>query len=166
MFKKLLFTVLALLCAYNIAVVAYRILEPKPEAAVTDGSELDYDTLKQYILSGGENTTHYLFFYSMYDTDSIYVRQNLLPAVEKDTAITIATAIEIVDVSDLDRYENMASLESDWGIFSIPAFAAVTVTEGKVDVLDVLEEEDTFTADDLLNWIERNEISGSISENN
>ena len=167
MFKKILFSFLLLLCTYNIAVVAYRIFEPRPESVYTpDSSALDYDTLKQYIVSSGDNTTHLLFFCSGYDTDSIYIKETVLKTVEKDTSINIAGVIETVDVTMIDADNELTRLTNDWGITSIPAFAAVTTEDGEPVVLNTLEQSSgaVFTSDDIIRWIESNDISGTVSE--
>jgi hypothetical protein len=57
-----------LIILYSTAVVAYRLFEPVATYHVGDeDTYLDYNSLKEYVKSGGESSVHYLFFYSSED---------------------------------------------------------------------------------------------------
>ena len=166
MFKKLLFSILAVICIYNVAVIGYRIFEPRDDTQENSENYLDYETLSQYILSTGENTVHYVFFCSLYNSDCVYIENSVLSAIEKDTDITVSSTIEIVDVTELDEEDELNRLEEEWNISAVPAFAAITSENGTAVVLNTLIQTDkTLTADEITAWITENEISGSIQEN-
>lgn len=164
MFKKVVFSLLLLISAYSAAVVAFRVFEPKTDANVVEESAyLDYDSLKEYILSTGESVTHYLFFYSRNDNDCVYVKNTVLTSVNADTQLQIDRIIETVDITALE--ENMLSekLTADWGIQRYPAFVAVSVKDGEPVVLNSLEYdgEIPLSAAQVEEWLRENGLSSN-----
>ena len=165
MLKKILFSFLCLLVIYSSGVVIYRIYEPKTDTNVVEESAyLDYESLKEYVMSTGESVTHYLFFYSMSDNDCVYIKNTVMAKVQSDTLLQIDRIIETVDITALEANMTTARLSKEWGISRYPAFAAVTVEDGQIKVVNMLEYdgEVPLTALDIEGWLEMN---GLISAN-
>ena len=164
MFKKVVYSLLLLICAYSTAVVAFRVFEPKTDTNVIDeGAYLDYDSLREYILSTGESVTHYLFFYSRNDNDCVYVKNTVLASVSVDTQLQIDRMIETVDITSLEANMLTEKLSADWGIQRYPAFAAVTVKDGEPVVLNSLEYdgEIPLSALDVEAWLRENVLTAN-----
>ena len=164
MFKKVVYSLLCLITVYSIAVVAFRIYEPKTDANVVEESAyLDYDSLKEYILSTGESVTHYLFFYSRNDNDCVYVKNTVLASVTVDTQLQIDRIIETVDITALQDNMLTEKLAADWGIQRYPAFAAVSVIDGEPTVLNSLEYdgEIPLTPADVETWLKENGLTSN-----
>lgn len=164
MLKKVVYALLALLVAYSSGVVTFRIFEPKTDANVVEESAyLDYDSLKEYVMSTGESVTHYLFFYSREDNDSVYVKNTVLATVTADTQMQIDKIIETVDITSLQQNMTDGKLSADWGISRYPAFAAVTVADGAPVVLNSLEYdgEIPLSAAQVEEWLRLNGLINS-----
>ena len=117
MFKKIVFALLALIVVYSSAVVTFRIFEPKTDTNVVEESAyLDYDSLREYILSTGESVTHYLYFYSRLDNDCVYVKNTVLATVTADTQLQIDKIIETVDITSLEQNMTTGKLPNKHGI--------------------------------------------------
>ena len=165
MLKKIVYALLAAIVIYSCGVVTFRIFEPKTDTNVVEESAyLDYDSLKEYIMSTGESVTHYLFFYSREDNDCVYVKNTILATVMADTQLQIDRIIETVDITSLQQNLTTGRLSSDWGISRYPAFAAVTVADGAPKVLNVLEYdgEIPLSAAQVEDWLREN---GLITSN-
>ena len=162
MLKKVLFALLALIVIYSSSVVVYRIYEPKNDTNVVDENPyLDYDSLKEYILSTGESVTHYLFFYSRKDNDCVYVKNTVMASVAADTKMQVDRIIETVDITPLEDNLTTGRLASEWGISRYPAFAAVTVADGVPTVISVLEYdgEIPLSARQVEDWLAENGLT-------
>ena len=159
MFKKLLFSLLALLMIYSGAMIAYRIFDPKLDTdEQRNFAYLEYDTLKDYILSYGESSKHILLFYSGADANSVYVKDTVLSTVQSDTSLAIPQIIEIADVTSIHRSDALTRLVKDWEIHAIPAFLSVGVKNGECVVLNRLEwDSDTpMSASVIEDWLAEN----------
>ena len=164
MFKKIVFALLALIVVYSSAVVTFRIFEPKTDTNVVEESAyLDYDSLREYILSTGESVTHYLYFYSRLDNDCVYVKNTVLATVTADTQLQIDKIIETVDITSLEQNMTTGKLAADWGLGNYPAFAAVTVADGEPYVINslVYDGEIPLSAQQVEEWLELNGLTGS-----
>lgn len=156
MLKKLLFSLLCALMLYSTAVAAYRIFEPKQENLTVDSSSfISYASLKEYIVSSGESSTHFLFFYNELDTDSIYVRTSVVNEVIAKTGLDLSNMIETVDLASYNQENLPASMAEDWGLSSYPAFAIVTLRDGEITVEQKLENSSSvpISAPVLIQWL-------------
>ena len=159
MLKKIMFTLLSLIMIYSTAAVLYRIFEPESEINTdTRTVSLDYDSLNEYLLSTGEGTIHYLMFSSTLSADCQYVLNTVIPTVNTDLNIQAESLIEIVDVTVLDKEMNINRLTADWGLSSIPSFAAVHIQDGTVIMDNTLESDPQkpMSAADLEGWLRQN----------
>lgn len=164
MFKKVVYSLLLLIVAYSMSVVAFRIYEPKKDTNVVEESTyLDYDSLREYILSTGESVTHYLFFYSSNDNDCVYVKNTVLASVTVDTQLQIDRIIETVDITVLEENMLTEKLAAEWGIQRYPAFAAVSVVDGAPVVLNSLEYdgEIPLSAANVEEWLRENGLTAN-----
>ncbi len=159
MLKKIMFSFLCLLILYSTAVVAYRLFEPSATYHIGDeDTYLDYNSLKEYVKSGGDSSVHYLFFYSSEDNDSAYIKNTVITTVENDTSLQFTKIIETVDITSLVRNMQTNKLSEDWQLSSYPAFAAVTVKNGEIIVNNKLENtsDHQITAEDFEAWLTLN----------
>ena len=158
MFKKLLFSLLAVLMIYSSAVMVYRIFEPQLDTdEQKDLTYVEYSTLPDYILSHGEASIHIVFFCSLQDANSLYVKDTILSTVQSDTDLPISQILEVVDIGNAGA-DISARLLRDWGVESIPSFVSIGVRGGKCTVLDRLEWKDTepLNAAMIESWLEDN----------
>lgn len=156
MLKKLLFSLLCALMVYSTSVAAYRIFEPKQEKLSVDSSSfISYASLKGYIVSSGESSTHFLFFYNELDTDSVYVRTSVLNEVIARTGLDLSGMIETVDLASYNQENLPADMAEQWGLASYPAFAIVTLNDGQITVEEKLEYSSSvpITAPVLIQWL-------------
>ena len=152
MLKKIMFSILCLIMLYSTAVVAYRLFEPTASYHVGDeDTYLDYNSLKEYVKSGGDSSVHYLFFYSSEDDNSVYIKNTVITKVENDTSLQFTKIIETVDITSLVRNMQTSKLSEDWTISSYPAFAAVTVNNKLENTND-----HQITAADMEQWLALN----------
>ena len=159
MLKKIMFSILCLIMLYSTAVVAYRLFEPTASYHIGDeDTYLDYNSLKEYVKSGGDSSVHYLFFYSSEDDNSVYIKNTVITKVENDTSLQFTKIIETVDITSLVRNMQTSRLSEDWTISSYPAFAAVTVKNGAIIVNNKLENtnDHQITAADMEQWLALN----------
>ena len=161
MLKKILFSLLCILMVYSGAVAAYRIFEPRQDHVRLDSSSfISYASLKEYIVSSGESSQHFLFFYYDGESNSMYVRTSVLSDVKAKTGIDLDSLLEIVDLSGY-RQENLhASLAEQWGLSDYPSFALVTLKDGEIQVLSRLEWSSgtPITGTLLIQWLQDNGI--------
>lgn len=161
MLKKILFSLLCILMVYSGAVAAYRIFEPRQDHVRLDSSSfISYASLKEYIVSSGESSQHFLFFYNDGESNSMYVRTSVLSDVKAKTGIDLDSLLEIVDLSGY-RQENLhASLAEQWGLSDYPSFALVTLKDGEIQVLSRLEWSSgtPITGTLLIQWLQDNGI--------
>lgn len=165
MLKKILFSLLSILMVYSTCVAAYRIFEPDIESVSDDTSSfISYASLKEYIVSGGESSEHFLFFYNPLDSDSIYVRTSVIPDVESRTGLDLTSMIETVDLSGVLQENLPTSLASDWGLADYPAFALVVLKDGEIVIDATLQPSASspITTPILTQWLRDN----GIYENN
>lgn len=161
-----MFSFLCLLILYSTAVIAYRLFEPTASYHVSgEDSYLDYNSLKEYVRSGGDSSVHYLFFYSGEDNNSAYIKNTVLTEAENDASLQFTRIIETVDITNLVRNMQTSRLADDWQISSYPAFAAVTVKNGNIIVNNQLEytEDDPITVEKLEDWLSLNGLYQSTS---
>lgn len=157
---------LCLIILYSTAVIAYRLFEPTATYHVGDeDTYLDYNSLKEYVKSGGDSSVHYLFFYSSEDNNSAYIKNTVITTVENDTSLQFTKILETVDITNLIRTMQTYKLADDWQLSSYPAFAAVTVKNGNIIVNNKLENtsEHQITAEDLENWLTLNGLYQNTS---
>lgn len=167
MAKKIIFTFLTLLILYSTAVVAYRLFEPENNTEYPDeDSALSYDSLNQYLLSTGEGSTHYVFFYSALNDNCVYVRNTVLSQVENETGINVSSLFETVDITPLEENMTTTRLSDDWKIPGYPAFAAITVKNGKPAVVNSLvwTDQKPITASLVEDWMAQNDLWTSVSK--
>ncbi|MGM9940946.1 MAG: hypothetical protein ACI32N_03005 [Bulleidia sp.] len=161
MLKKILFSLLSFLMVYSICVAAFRIFEPDTEPVGEDTSSfISYASLKEYIVSSGESSEHFLFFYNPLDADSVYVRTSVIPDVESKTDLDLSSMIETVDLSGV-LVENLpTSLASDWGLSDYPAFALVGLRDGEIVIESTLQSSSTtpITTPVLTQWLKDNDM--------
>ena len=161
MLKKILFSLLCILMVYSGSVAAYRIFEPRQDHVRLDSSSfISYASLKEYIVSSGESSQHFLFFYNDGESNSMYVRTSVLSDVKAKTGIDLDSLLEIVDLSGY-RQENLhASLAEQWGLSDYPSFALVTLKDGEIQVLSRLEWSSgtPITGTLLIQWLQDNGI--------
>ena len=161
MLKKILFSLLCMLMIYSGAVAAYRIFEPRQEHVAIDSSSfLSYASLKEYIVSSGESSQHFLFFYNDGETDSMYVRTSVLSDVKAKSGLDLDSLIETVDLSGYKQENLPASLAQDWGLSDYPSFALVTVKDGEIQILSKLEwsSSSPITSPMLIQWLKDNGV--------
>lgn len=154
-----MFSILSLIILYSTAVVAYRLFEPT--ASYRTGDEdtyLDYNSLKEYVKSGGESSVHYFFFYASDDENSVYIKNTVMTTVENDTSLQFRKIIETVDITSLVDDMQTSRLADEWQLSSYPAFAAVTMKDGDVVVNNKLENttDHQLTASDIEAWLTLN----------
>lgn len=171
MLKKILFTFMTLLMIYSSSLVGYKLFEPDQiySHSYSDhqSSSLDYETLKQYTISGGSATIHYYFFYSTNSNDSLYVENSILPSVEKVTPINLEELIEYVDITDLEINMETNRLKADWDISSYPAFVSCQVIDGEIKILNKLEwnSKEPMSEYDVMLWLNENKLyQGAIPD--
>lgn len=160
MFKKLIFTYLIFLSIFSFGIVCYRIFEPRDTVTQTDTSNyLAYESLEAYITQGSSNT-HYLFFYSRTNNDCIYVHDTLFPLVENDIGISMSSIIETVDITEVDETLETTELFQTWSINSYPAFVAIKVNNGEMEIANKLEwtNDSTMTIQSIENWLLENNL--------
>ena len=158
MFKKLLFSLLAVLMIYSSAAMIYRIFEPQLDTnEQKDLTYVEYSTLSDYILSHGEASIHIVFFCSLKDADSLYLKDTVLSTVQSDTGLPVSQILEVVDVSTAGNDIN-ARLLRDWGVGAIPSFVSVGVANGQCIVHDRLEwtQDAPLKARQIEDWLEAN----------
>ncbi len=165
MFKKILFTFLAVLCVYSTGLIAYKIFEPE----INDTDEyiyLDYDSLKDYTMSAGLSTNHYYMFLSKNSDDSIYVRDTVLSTVENETGLDIQKLIEFVDITELEKNLETHRLLDDWGIQTYPSFMAVSVDENGITIDNTLEwnPELPMSAANVEQWLTENGLYTGVEQ--
>ena len=161
MLKKILFSLLCVLMIYSGAVAAYRIFEPRQEHVAIDSSSfISYASLKEYIVSSGESSQHFLFFYNDGETDSMYVRTSVLSDVKAKSGLDLDSLIETVDLSGYKQENLPASLAQDWGLSDYPSFALVTVKDGEIQILSKLEwsSSSPITSSMLIQWLKDNGV--------
>ena len=158
MLKKIMFSLLALIMLYSSAAAIYRIFEPQDDTDMNAGTYLDYDSLKEYLLSTGEGTIHYLFFSSIDSADCQYVVNTVMSTVQNDTKLQIAKIIETVDITALEKALNTDRLQADWNISAYPAFAAVRIENGAIVVDNTLqyESDKPMNAASVEEWLKIN----------
>ena len=131
MLKKVLFTFLTLLVIYSSCVIAYRIFEPRDNYAVDQTtSYVAYDSLKPYIENSPQNT-HYLFFYSSINNNSVYLKDTIFSQVD------------------------------DWQVSAFPALVAVTKEDdGTLTIKNKLEwtNDSPLTAQSVEDWLILNDL--------
>lgn len=162
MIKRILLTLMTLLSIYSLCAAAYRLFEPTnihEEANVS--SYINYNSLREYILSQGDQTTNIFFFYSSLDDNCVYVKNTVMHSVEKETGIDLENIIDIVDITDLEK--NMATnrIAAEWGIHTCPAFICASTDGQNITVSKPLEwnPSSPMTATDLEQWLSENGIS-------
>lgn len=146
---------------YSTGIVAYRFFEPQADYTHQNkDSYISYASLHDYIIATGESSIHYLFFFSGYSKDSLYVQTTVLNDVEQTTGLDLDTLIEIVDLSELNPEDIPLTLANDWGLSNFPAFVAVTVEDSKIKVLNKLEwtDDNPINKSSLENWLSENEL--------
>ena len=161
MLKKILFSLLCMLMIYSGAVAAYRIFKPRQEHVAIDSSSfISYASLKEYIVSSGESSQHFLFFYNDGETDSMYVRTSVLSDVKAKSGLDLDSLIETVDLSGYKQENLPASLAQDWGLSDYPSFALVTVKDGEIQILSKLEwsSSSPITSSMLIQWLKDNGV--------
>lgn len=165
MFKKITFTFLTLLILYSIIAAGYRYFEPEQTASSNTSNTIDYASLKDYITSTGDASIHYLLFYSSDNENAVYVKDSILTQAEADTHLQLSSLIEIVDVTNLDESMKINRLSEDWGISSVPAFAAISLKNGKPVVNNKLEWDDKnpISVESLEQWLKDNSLYTSGS---
>ncbi len=144
---------------YTISAVAYRLFEPDSTYTTSaDQTYLDYNSLKEYLVSTGEGAVHYLYFYSADDDTSVYVKNTVITSVENMTSLQFTRILETVDITELDREMKTNKLAEDWGITSYPAFAAIVMENGVPVVKSKLEytKDHPLTAQDVVTWLQEN----------
>ncbi|MBR2810058.1 MAG: hypothetical protein IKD69_01635 [Solobacterium sp.] len=161
MFKKLLFTVLAVIFLYSSAVVIYRIYEPKELISDAESaSYIEYEALDSYLRGTPESSVHYLFFHSRRNPDSSYIRSTILPIVNSETETDIKALFETVDITSLYDADTLYRLYDDWGIVSPPCFAKVRIEHGRPVILSTLEWQDgnLFQSQKIESWLVDNGV--------
>lgn len=160
MFKKITFTFLTLLILYSVIAAGYRYFEPAQTVSSDTSNTIDYESLKDYITSTGDASIHYLLFYSSDNENAVYVKDSILSQAEADTHLQLSSLIEIVDVTNLDKSLETNRLSEEWGISSIPAFASVSLKDGKPVVNNKLEWDDSnpISVESLEQWLRDNSL--------
>jgi len=164
MFKRIMFTLMALVAIYSGAVVIY--LGNKPQLAETgsyaanNGNALLYDTLRDYTLNSGASATHYYFFCTSQDNNCAFVEDTVIRDTERETGLDLGSLIEYVDITDLVDNKDVNRLYSDWEVTSYPAFVAVKNDNGSIDILNsrVWQEDDPISSTTLTSWLELNNL--------
>ncbi len=167
MLKKIMFTLLTLLCIYSAAAVIYKYYEPQIHVQPTDSqSYIEYDSLSDYILSSADGTVHYLYFYDSRNADCIYVKNTIFTAVEKETRVSLADLIEIVSLSNLDQDTILRKLHDEWNVNSYPSFICISVNDRQASVDSILEWESDrmITSYEIEVWLTENGIDMGISD--
>lgn len=167
MSKKIIFTFLTLLILYSTAVIVYRLYEPRNNTEYMDvNHSLSYDSLNEYLLSTGEGSTHYVFFYSAVNDNCVYVKNTVLSQVENETRISVSSLFETVNITSLEENMTTSRLSSEWNISGYPAFAAITVQNGKPTVINQLvwTDQKPITASSVEEWMEKNDLWNGIAK--
>lgn len=161
MLKKVLFTFLTLLVIYSSCVIAYRIFEPRDNYAVDQTtSYVAYDSLKPYIENSSQNT-HYLFFYSSINNNSVYLKDTIFSQVEQNTGKSLSSLFEFVDITEIDRNLETKKLSDDWQVSAFPALVAVTKEDdGTLTIKNKLEwtNDSPLTAQSVEDWLILNDL--------
>lgn len=161
MLKRILFTLLCLIMVYSVAVAGYRYFEPRAYEESEEGLVyLDYETLKDYLLSGQDGATHYLFFYSRKNQDCQYVKNTVMATVRNDTGLQIDRMIETVDITELEEQLQTNRLKTEWGLSSYPAFMAARVEDGEIVIDNFIQYDQNhpMMANDIETWLQLNGI--------
>ena len=159
MLKKIMFSLLTLIMLYSTAAVVYRIFEPRDnKETVPADFYLDYESLKEYLVSTGEGSIHYLFFSSRSNADCQYVMYSVMPTVNQDENIQIGKLIEPVDITKLEKDMATNRLMDEWGIATYPAFAAVHIENSTVIIDNTLQYDPgkPMKANEIEAWLKLN----------
>ena len=162
MIKRILLTFMTLLSIYSFSAAVYRIFEPtniREEANAS--SYINYNSLREYILSQGDKTANIFFFYSSLDDNCIYVKNTIMHSVEKETGIDLEDIIDIVDITELEKNMTTNRITAEWGIHTWPAFLCASADGQNITVTKPLEwnPSSPMTASDLEQWMSENGLS-------
>lgn len=155
MAKKILIVFTSLFYLYALAVIGFRIFEPKPQATILRNS-VPYPSLKNYIESSSDSTIHYLFFYSANNQNCIFVQNTILQQLQSEYQIPVDEWIETVDVTSIEQSYTTNKLITDWGIHDLPAFIRVYKQDGQIHIDEnKLEwtDQTPITAKNLKEWL-------------
>lgn len=161
MLKKILFSLLTLLLVYSAGIIGYKSYEPDKtslyvSALVNDVNNLDFDTLEEYTLNSGSSAIHYYLFVAPDNDDSAYLENTIMKQLKRDPNATGINLFEYVQIDDVEK--NAINMQKKWGVSSVPALLCVKVEDGKIVVVNVLENNNKqpLTIEDVKQWMIQN----------
>lgn len=146
--------------------VYFRPEQESSEKVIQSTPTIPYDGLKDYLLSSGDFSIHYLFFCAPTDTDCNYIQNTIIKPLEAKQGQSLFERIDYIDISDLLANLEKNKLATDWGVTSYPAFIAVSVENGEFAVLNSIQytTDDPINELDLKRWLAENEIWTGLFE--
>lgn len=160
MLKKIAITFLLVLFVLSGIVLLYDVFTPEQTTLTSDTIPLE--TLEDYTLSSGNNTTHYYFICDVEDPNCNYVYYSLLPSV-KEQSSTISP-YDIIDYVNIASYlSNPSTLKEElkkYNLTTYPAFVTIKVTDNKMVISSTLTYDPTspFDTNDIVNWLKENDV--------
>ena len=143
------------------------IIEITPEEIVYNvNPNFNHLTIDSYITNRGEQGS-IIFFYNSYDTNSIYVLNNILPQILEKYHLNALPQVVFCDITNIDN-STMMTTKNHWGFYQYPAFSNITYTANMTQIVSSLEwnNANIMTFENVENWLINNNIlSKSTSDN-
>ncbi len=171
MLKKISISVMGLILLASITLAGYKVFEPKSTSKLEttiNSFYIEFSNVKEYTLSGGNNTSHYYFFCIPEDNNCKYVYDSVFLSVkDKNNDVSLDTIFEYIDINDIKDKDNFHNLLNQWGISTYPALVSCKVENDKIVINNVLEydEKNPLSDMDIINWMRLNGIySGNLQQ--
>lgn len=171
MIKKLLITLMSLSFVISMFLTFYCFFKPQESSVVSASTEntlmvVPYSTLKEYLTTSGDSSTHYLFFCRFDSADCTYVQETVMKALDAEQGSSLFDIIEYVDVSDLEDNLSINQLKDDWGFNNYPAFAAISNNGGELKVENYIQwdSQNPMSTREVKQWMVDNKIWSGLFE--
>ncbi|MGB4613702.1 MAG: hypothetical protein WBH68_05260 [Erysipelotrichaceae bacterium] len=170
MLKKIAISIMGLFLLASIVLAGYKIFEPNSryeEVINIESFYISFNTVEEYTLSAGNNTTHYYLFCDPNNNDCKYLYDSVFPSVTaKNNNINIKTIIEYIDISEIIDNDDFLSNLKKWNISTYPALVSCDVEDNQIIINNTLEFDTNhpLNSEDIVNWMILNDIYSGESQ--
>jgi len=163
MLKRFAVYSLALLLVFSAVYLIYHrytpeVIEITPEEITYNiPTAYNHNTIDSFIKEQPDGTV--VFFYNVYDTNSIYVFNHLLTSILKSNGMTSLPNVVFCDLTNADT-STMLSSKNHWGFYQYPAFSNIKFKDNKMEISSSLEwsNSNIMTKSSVENWLINNGV--------